>query len=315
MPFCQVVVGPPGSGKSTYCFGMYQLLSAIGRSSIIVNLDPANDFIKYPCAIDIRKVLDVEMIQKDYDLGPNGALIYAMEAIEYHVEWLLKELKKHRDSYVIFDCPGQVELFTNHNSLQKIIKTLEKELDYRPVSVQLVDAYCCTNPSAYVSALLVCLKGMLQLDMPHVNILSKADLLCTYGTLPMKLDFFTEVQDLSYLAPLLDRDKRLQRYSDLNKAICELVEDFNLISFEVVAVENKASMLRVLRKIDQAGGYAYGSTEIGGDAVWVNAVRQGGDPLQGISPQERWIDKKEEYDKYEWELEQKSTMDEDENEG
>lgn len=33
MVFGQVVIGPPGSGKTTYCNGMSQFLSLIGRSS------------------------------------------------------------------------------------------------------------------------------------------------------------------------------------------------------------------------------------------------------------------------------------------
>jgi len=34
------------------------------------------------------------------------------------------------DDYILLDCPGQVELFTHHNSLKQIFKQLEK-LDYR----------------------------------------------------------------------------------------------------------------------------------------------------------------------------------------
>ncbi len=40
---------------------------------------------------------------------------------------------------------------------------------------------------------LVALSAMVQLEMPHVNILSKIDLLDSYGELPFQLDFFTEV--------------------------------------------------------------------------------------------------------------------------
>jgi len=36
-------------------------------------------------------------------------------------------------------------------------------------------------------------------EQPHVNILSKVDLIEKYAKLPFNLDFFTDVLDLSYL--------------------------------------------------------------------------------------------------------------------
>ena len=37
----QVVVGPPGAGKTTYCAGMQQYLRLVGRpDTLVVNLDP-----------------------------------------------------------------------------------------------------------------------------------------------------------------------------------------------------------------------------------------------------------------------------------
>ena len=39
----QVVIGPPGSGKTTYCNGMQQYLRLLVRDCWVVNLDPANE--------------------------------------------------------------------------------------------------------------------------------------------------------------------------------------------------------------------------------------------------------------------------------
>jgi len=40
----QIVVGPPGSGKTTYCNGTQQYLRLVGRTdTLVVNLDPANE--------------------------------------------------------------------------------------------------------------------------------------------------------------------------------------------------------------------------------------------------------------------------------
>ena len=94
MPFGQLVVGPPGSGKSTYCDGMHQFLSAIGRKCAVVNLDPANDHTSYPCALDVRSLITLEEIMKDDELGPNGAVLYALEELENNWDWLEEGLKE-----------------------------------------------------------------------------------------------------------------------------------------------------------------------------------------------------------------------------
>ena len=93
---------------------------------------------------------------------------------------------------------------------------------------------------------------MLHLELPHVNVLSKVDLIQQYGdlgiyvslsrlhhlnTLPadFNLDFYTEVQDLSHLESLLSSSS--PRFAALNMAICSLIEDYGLVGFETLAVE------------------------------------------------------------------------------
>lgn len=105
-------------------------MSAIGRKCSVVNLDPANDHTSYPCAIDVRDLITIEEIMKDEELGPNGAVLYALEELEQNIDWLEQGLKKLDQDYVLFDCPGQVELFTHHSSLRNIFFRLQK-LGYR----------------------------------------------------------------------------------------------------------------------------------------------------------------------------------------
>lgn len=93
MPFAQLVIGPPGSGKSTYCNGMQQFMSAIGRKCSIVNLDPANDLTSYTPALDVRDLVTLEEIMADDRLGPNGGVLYALEEIEENFEWLAEGLR------------------------------------------------------------------------------------------------------------------------------------------------------------------------------------------------------------------------------
>lgn len=154
MPFAQLVLGSPGAGKSTYCNGMQQFMSAIGRKCSVVNLDPANDATTYPCALDVRSLIKLEDIMEDDDLGPNGAVLYALEELENNMEWLEAGLESLGEDYVLFDCPGQVELYTHHSSLRNIFYRLGK-LGYRvrgddvveEVRVVLTRFVACSPPS------------------------------------------------------------------------------------------------------------------------------------------------------------------------
>jgi len=154
----------------------------------------------------------------------------------------------------------------------------------------------------YISALLLSLRAMLQLDLPHLNVLTKIDNLSNYADLPFNLDFYTEVQDLSYLLPHLEAESsRLtnSKFGALNQTIIDLVEEFGLVAFETLAVEDKKSMMNLLRAIDRASGYAFGSAEGANDSIWQVAVREGMGVTDVRDVQERWLDRKDEYDKLE----------------
>lgn len=304
MSFAQIVIGPPGSGKSTYCNGCSQFFNAIGRHSQIVNMDPANDTLPYRCAVDIRDFITIEEIMQEQMLGPNGGLMYAMESLDKSLDLFILQIKsliKEEKAYLVFDCPGQVELFTHHSSLFRIFKRLEKELDMRFCVVNLIDCFNITSPSQYVSVLLLALRSMLMMDLPQINVFSKIDMLKSYGELPFKLDYYTEVQDLEYLIPYIEQEGSSvlgKRYSRLTEIIGEIVSDFGLVSFEVLSIDDKQSMINLQSVVDKANGYIFGASEVGGDTVWAEATRQGALSTY-YDIQDRWIDNKEAYDKEE----------------
>lgn len=190
------------------------------------------------------------------------------------------------------------------------------------MAVHLTDSIVLSRPSLYISSLLLALRSMLQMDLPHLNVLTKIDNLRNYGDLPFNLDFYTEVQDLTYLLPHLEReqssgipgpggaaaaldddskddDPPASKYSALNKAIVELVQDFALVGFETLAVEDKRSMMALLRAVDRAGGYAFGGVQGANDTVWQLAMRQDAVTMDARDVQERWLDRRDELDEEE----------------
>ncbi|KAJ1667663.1 hypothetical protein IW140_001280 [Coemansia sp. RSA 1813] len=272
MPFGQIVIGPPGSGKTTYCAGMHQFLNALERKTIIVNLDPANENVPYSSAIDIEELITLEDAMDAYQLGPNGGMVYCIEYLERNIEWLLEKLRPYADNeyYIIFDCPGQVELYTHNKSIRTIIRRLEKQ-DYRLACVHLVDASYCTEAAKFISVLLLSLTTMSMLELPHINVLSKIDLLAGLGQLDFNLEYYTSVMDLGYLLDSLNQRDGSKRFGELNRVICELVEDFSMVGFSTLCITDKHSVANLMKEIDKANGYIFGALTEGNESIMLAA--------------------------------------------
>jgi len=260
MFFGQVVIGPPGSGKTTYCHGMQQFLSSMKRDVALINMDPANEFLPYKCDVDISELVCLEDVMTHLNLGPNGGLVYCMEYLEQNIDWLKAKLDTLQGKYLLFDFPGQVELFTHHNSVKNVLDKLTS-WDVRMTAVHLVDSHYCTDPGKFVAVLLTSLNTMLQLSLPHINVLSKVDLIEKTGKLALNPDFYTDVLDLDYLLETLQDDPWLKKYKKLNEALVGIIEDYSLVTFQPLSVENKESMMRLLKSVDKCNGYVFGTSE------------------------------------------------------
>ena len=58
-----------------YAADLTQFLTAVERPVQIVNLDPANDTVPYPCAISLSELISVRDVMAELDLGPNVRLL------------------------------------------------------------------------------------------------------------------------------------------------------------------------------------------------------------------------------------------------
>ncbi|KAL4448240.1 hypothetical protein ABPG75_005459 [Micractinium tetrahymenae] len=237
---------------------MQQFLTLAGRRCAVVNLDPANDPSGYTPAVDISELVSLEAVQEELGLGPNGGLVYCMDYLERNLDWLREQLAplEAEGAYLLFDLPGQVELFTLHGSLRRIVDLLSRKWRYRLAVVQLVDAHLCSDPAKYLSALLLSLSTMLHLEMPQVNVLSKMDLIEQYGELAFSLDFYLQAQGLGHLAEAMEGSFP-PKFRRMTEELCEVIEDFGLLSFHPLAIEDRDSVRALVALIDKANGYVF----------------------------------------------------------
>lgn len=88
------------------------------------NMDPANENVPYEADVDITELVNTESVAANLSLGPNGSLLYAMEFLEKNLSWLEKKLIQHKNKYILFDFPGQVELYTHNDCIRNIVQRL-----------------------------------------------------------------------------------------------------------------------------------------------------------------------------------------------
>lgn len=79
----------------------------------------------------------------EYHLGPNGGLLFCMESLLEDVDWLIKQIRELPQKYYIFDCPGQVELYSHHDCVHRLLDAISSSLDCRLCCVQLMDSFYC----------------------------------------------------------------------------------------------------------------------------------------------------------------------------
>ncbi|MEM0356868.1 MAG: ATP/GTP-binding protein [Candidatus Bathyarchaeia archaeon] len=159
-----MILGPAGSGKSllTASFGKY--LQGEGFIVKFVNLDPGCAVLPYKCDYDVRGMFTVEGIMQSEELGPNGAMLRAMEKL------CNVEIPKFSADFTLIDTPGQLEVFAFHKSGPKIVKSLED-----PVGIFIIDGTIEIEdlPAIYLYALAV----RYRLGINMITTINKADLL------------------------------------------------------------------------------------------------------------------------------------------
>jgi GTPase SAR1 family protein len=168
------VTGTAGAGKSLLTSKLCDYYTQNGAFAAILNLDPGVESLPYTCDVDVRDYIDIVSIMKEYDLGPNGALIMANDLIASKIDDIRNEVERVNPDYLLVDTPGQIELFAYRSSGSYIVENLTSE---EKTSVFLFDGSLITTPVNFVSIALLATSIRLRLHIPTLNIITKTDII------------------------------------------------------------------------------------------------------------------------------------------
>lgn len=252
--YAQLVMGPAGSGKSTYCAMMQEHLNMMKRQSFVVNCDPAAEHFSYEVSTDIRDIIELEDVMNDDELhlGPNGGLIFCMEYIVKHMDQLFDQLDEREGDYFIFDFPGQIELYTHLPVMRQFVDALQHR-DFRVCGVFLVDAQFLGEPSKFISGIMAAQSCMINLEISHISVMSKLDMLPQSSK--RNLEKYLETEDLWLLCEQQEKISRKGKFAKLTKTICQLIEDYGLVSFMPLDRSEKNTLDNILNNIDMIVQY------------------------------------------------------------
>jgi GPN-loop GTPase len=254
------------------------------RNIHVANLDPAAEVFKYQPTFDVRDLVSVPEVMDELGLGPNGALLYCMEYLLQHSDWLRDELDSFGDDeYLILDCPGQIELYTHVPLMRSVVDRMRSwGYDGTMVGVFCVDAGFLLDAEKFLSGSLLSLSAMIALELPHINVLTKCDMMgeeeveriLEYSSashlwnveqdrrslLPTRVD---DCDGDSMEDPTAPQATERQRFLEarrrsrhrLTDSICQLLDDWQMVSYLPLNIKDEESIDVVLSAVDHAIQY------------------------------------------------------------
>ncbi|KAL9631798.1 MAG: hypothetical protein Q9164_005697 [Protoblastenia rupestris] len=272
--FGVVVMGPAGAGKTTFCSALINHLRINKRSCFYVNLDPAAEDFAYEPDLDIKELISLEDVMEEMGLGPNGGLVYCFEFLLDNLDFLTESIDPITEEYlIIIDMPGQIELYTHIPIVPALVNHLRMSLNVNLCATYLLESTFVIDRAKFFAGTLSAMSAMIMLELPHVNVMSKIDLV--KGTVGRKeLKRFIE-PDASLLdddpsdtqAAVTSAQNKLAdpqssdsimaggSFKRLNHAVAQLIDDFSMVSFLQLDVQKEASVGAILSYIDDAIQY------------------------------------------------------------
>lgn len=113
-------------------------------------------------------------------------------------------------------------------------------------------------------------------------------------TIEFNLEFYTQVDDLDYLLQALSLDASIpSKFQSLTSSLTSLIQDFGLLGFQTLCIDDPKSVLSIARLVDKANGYALGGLTPGNESLFetVMSLQSGEQDIREV--QEKYWDEDE----------------------
>lgn len=176
-PVVIITIGMAGAGKSTFVQRINSYLHSQDPPSppYVLNLDPAVSSLPFEANIDIRDTVDYQEVMKQYNLGPNGGILTALNLFTTKFDQVLELVEKRADTvdYVILDTPGQIEIFTWSASGAIITDAIASSLP--TVVAYIIDTPRTMAPATFMSNMLYACSILYKTKLPFILVFNKTD--------------------------------------------------------------------------------------------------------------------------------------------
>ncbi|KIY67748.1 hypothetical protein CYLTODRAFT_422268 [Cylindrobasidium torrendii FP15055 ss-10] len=176
-PVAIITIGMAGSGKTTFVQRINSYLHSKNPPSppYILNLDPAVAQVPFDSNIDIRDTVNYQEVMKQYNLGPNGAILTALNLFTTKFDQVLGLVEKRAETvdYVIVDTPGQIEIFTWSASGAIITDAIASSIP--TVIAYVIDTPRTTAPATFMSNMLYACSILYKTKLPFILVFNKTD--------------------------------------------------------------------------------------------------------------------------------------------
>ncbi|KAH0580417.1 hypothetical protein H2248_001920 [Termitomyces sp. 'cryptogamus'] len=176
-PIAIITIGMAGAGKSTFVQRINSYLHSLDPPSppYILNLDPAVTHVPFDPNIDIRDTVNYAEVMKQYNLGPNGGILTALNLFTTKFDQVLGLVEKRAETvdYVILDTPGQIEIFTWSASGAIITDAVASSIP--TVVAYIIDTPRTTAPATFMSNMLYACSILYKTKLPFILVFNKTD--------------------------------------------------------------------------------------------------------------------------------------------